>query len=170
MTYYVYALIDPRNNKPFYIGKGKGSRIDAHEKEAAKGVYSRKCKRIREIQDDGESVVKLKLSHHKQEQDAYDAEAQEIERIGLDNLTNVVPGGGGVYPVGDCRTKLTLSDMDEVAPRLARFFRILACGHRFYVLEHDLTEPILAFCKALARDVGFDNFRSVMSRNGIEFQ
>ena len=29
-VYYVYALIDPRNDKPFYIGKGKGKRVKAH--------------------------------------------------------------------------------------------------------------------------------------------
>ena len=30
LNYYVYALIDPRTNKVFYIGKGKGNRIYAH--------------------------------------------------------------------------------------------------------------------------------------------
>ena len=30
--YYVYALIDPRNNKPFYIGKGKDNRAESHAK------------------------------------------------------------------------------------------------------------------------------------------
>lgn len=36
MIYYVYALIDPTsNNKPFYIGKGKGKRVNAHIKEAS---------------------------------------------------------------------------------------------------------------------------------------
>ncbi len=28
--YYVYCLVDPRNNQTFYIGKGKGNRIFAH--------------------------------------------------------------------------------------------------------------------------------------------
>ena len=27
MTFYVYALIDPVNNIPFYIGKGKGNNV-----------------------------------------------------------------------------------------------------------------------------------------------
>lgn len=31
--YYVYAIIDPRNNKPFYIGKGKKNRYLDHSKE-----------------------------------------------------------------------------------------------------------------------------------------
>lgn len=34
MQYYVYALIDPKNNMPFYIGKGKDKRLKQHFKEA----------------------------------------------------------------------------------------------------------------------------------------
>jgi hypothetical protein len=30
IMFYVYALIDPRNNMPFYIGKGKGRRAKTH--------------------------------------------------------------------------------------------------------------------------------------------
>lgn len=32
--YYVYCLVDPRNNQTFYIGKGKKDRIFAHRQAA----------------------------------------------------------------------------------------------------------------------------------------
>ena len=92
--YYVYELIDPRNNKPFYVGKGKGNRIDAHEKEAAKGVCSEKCNLIRELQQNNISLIKRKVAYFGKEQDAYNFEKKHIDSIGLHNLTNVVPGGG----------------------------------------------------------------------------
>lgn len=36
LEYYVYALINPINNKPFYIGKGKENRVFAHKEEVLK--------------------------------------------------------------------------------------------------------------------------------------
>ena len=33
LGYYVYLYIDPRDHRPFYIGKGKGNRVLAHLKE-----------------------------------------------------------------------------------------------------------------------------------------
>jgi hypothetical protein len=35
--YYVYSLIDPRTNVPFYIGKGIGARLYRHEKNVING-------------------------------------------------------------------------------------------------------------------------------------
>lgn len=94
MTYYVYELRDPRDGAVFYVGKGKGSRIDQHEKEAAAGRQSRKCDRIRAIQGAGLALIKEKVGSFRDEQEAYDFEAERVEFYGLVNLTNVVPGGG----------------------------------------------------------------------------
>lgn len=59
---YVYVLIDPRGNQPFYVGKGRGSRMQAHGLEAENLTaaeaepsveYSRKIERIRDIRAAG---------------------------------------------------------------------------------------------------------------------
>ena len=35
-NFYIYILIDPRDNTPFYVGKGKAKRYQSHEKEYVK--------------------------------------------------------------------------------------------------------------------------------------
>lgn len=94
--YYVYALIDPRTDAPFYIGKGKGRRINAHELEAQNGGESQKCRVIREINEAGLQVKKVKIAEFAREASAYKRERQEIQRIGMDNLTNLTVGGGRI--------------------------------------------------------------------------
>ena len=49
--FYVYALQDPRDNRVFYVGKGKDERILQHVAEAGKNPKSEKAKlkRIQEI-------------------------------------------------------------------------------------------------------------------------
>lgn len=97
MTYYVYELIDPRSGSVFYVGKGKGNRIDAHEAEARKGIQSRKCRLIREIEAAGLAIGKRKVAEFQDEQAAYDYEADLVDEYGLDALTNVIPGGGTAW-------------------------------------------------------------------------
>lgn len=94
VAYYVYELIDPRTGVVFYVGKGKGSRIDAHEIEARKGRLSRKCDWIREIEAEGLAVLKSKVKTFSDEQDAYDFEADLVDKYGLHSLANIIPGGG----------------------------------------------------------------------------
>jgi len=91
--YYVYALIDPRDKKPFYIGKGKGNRCLQHEKEALKGSDHPKCIKIREILKQGLSICIERLAYFHDEHKAYDHEKEVISQIGLDNLTNISAGG-----------------------------------------------------------------------------
>lgn len=115
--WYVYELVDPRTNSVFYVGKGKGSRIDHHEVDAAKGRVSRKCDTIRDIKSLGHSILKRKVRLFSDEQAAYDFERQHIDSFGLDALTNVMPGGGyprSVVPQGKMSDAQTVSIMARV--------------------------------------------------------
>jgi hypothetical protein len=66
LRWYVYHLVDPRTGEAFYVGKGTGSRVRAHEVEAHQGVRSAKCNRIRDIWRSGlpveRRIVKLWVS------------------------------------------------------------------------------------------------------------
>jgi len=88
--WYVYRLVDPRTNKPFYIGKGNGNRIDAHEQNALDGVCHPKCLVIKDIWSQNLQIIKEKVAYFWDEQGAYDYEYTLIQEIGIDNLTNLV--------------------------------------------------------------------------------
>lgn len=95
--FYVYALIDPRDNKVFYIGKGTGNRVFSHEVESGKSLNSEKNKlqKIREIENDGFFVKRLVVNWGLSEAEAFAAEAALINLLNyLPNirLTNEVAG------------------------------------------------------------------------------
>lgn len=86
--YYVYVYIDPRNFEEFYLGKGQGSRKNAHLFDNSD---SKKSKRIKEIQKaDLQPIIRViasKLSEH----DALLIEKTLLWKFGK-QLTNVSSG------------------------------------------------------------------------------
>ena len=95
--YYVYGLIDPRNKKIFYIGKGTKNRVFEHEKESRCSPDSEKLKlkTISEIKDAGLEVEKIIINSNLTEDEAFAAEASLINAfnyISDISLTNVVAG------------------------------------------------------------------------------
>lgn len=97
LGYYVYALIDPRSKKVFYIGKGKGNRIYAHV-EASEQVDTKEIEKIatiRAIRKAGKEVDHRVVRHGLAEDEAFVVEAALIdftESVSRIELTNLVSG------------------------------------------------------------------------------
>lgn len=84
--YYVYALLDDAGN-PFYIGYGRGRRVNAHEWQARRpapydGQNNEKIRIIRGILKAGRRLKTQKLRERLTKQEAMEVEIALIARIG----------------------------------------------------------------------------------------
>jgi hypothetical protein len=82
MKYYVYYLIDPRTELPFYIGKGKNDRAETHLHKSSKTVNERKDQVISEIRNEGLEPLIKKIKFFDDEKEAYFFEEKEILKFG----------------------------------------------------------------------------------------
>lgn len=169
MSFYVYELSDPRDDSVFYVGKGKGSRINCHETEARSGRVSRKCDRIREIEASGLTVGKRKVKHFADEQAAYDHEEALIAQYGLANLTNVAPGGGS------SRSVVTISSDRSLVAAIAEVFNRTRNGTLTISVRGvaiDIKAILAAYMKRIeeiAARRGREWVNTVARSRGIEF-
>ena len=82
-NYFVYGLIDPRNNLPFYIGKGSGNRPQSHLNETLENTINPyKFHVIQQIRDAGSEPIVQIYEYFENEQDAYAAEKEMICKFG----------------------------------------------------------------------------------------
>lgn len=99
LGYYVYSLIDPRNNKIFYIGKGCGNRVFQHcEAALQENEESLKLNLIRDIISSGAKVEHYIIRHKLTEKEAFQIESVLIDFLTYPKfntermLTNIVSG------------------------------------------------------------------------------
>lgn len=102
--HYVYALIDPQTNQPFYVGKGQGDRMYRHiwlinSESKKKRTNPIRNKHIREILATGQQPL-FEREYFDTEEQAFAHEKHLIEHYGMivngtGILTNMQPGGFG---------------------------------------------------------------------------
>lgn len=89
LEFYVYVYTDPRNDKPFYVGKGRGNRAFDHLNDNSESL---KVKRIEEIRAAGLAPKIEILAFGLDGPTALKVEAAAIDLIGFKNLTNLQLG------------------------------------------------------------------------------
>jgi hypothetical protein len=113
LKYYVYVLIDPRNNKIFYVGKGYLNRVFSHINEAIENPKeTEKLETIRAIKNDNQKVKHFIIRHGLEENEAYLLESVLIDFLTYKDfaqvarITNIVSGhhsfNQGIKTVEEC--------------------------------------------------------------------
>lgn len=96
MAFYVYRLVDPRDNATFYIGKGKGRRAWQHTEAVKRNKpdsNQRKAARIQDILACGREPIVIVVQEFDDEAAAFDLEIALI--AATSGLTNIRKGGEG---------------------------------------------------------------------------
>ena len=119
---YVYALIDPRTNEPFYIGKGEGNRVFSHVNGSEASTFgSEKIKQIQDIQTDGYEVHHVIIRHGMTSEQAYLVESSLIDFFEMFGgpLSNLVSGHDsdlfGQMSTGEIKRRYGAMPLDDIS-------------------------------------------------------
>jgi hypothetical protein len=100
LMYYVYILLDPTDNKPFYVGKGIDNRVFNHLTCALidTDTTNAKYEKIREIIQRGQTVKHVIVRHGLSEREAFQIEASLIDTLSYCGLllSNIVGGHNSI--------------------------------------------------------------------------
>lgn len=158
LQYYVYLLKDPRNGDVFYVGKGKGNRINSHSLDAliAGTDKSEKIKRIKEITAGNMDLDLVVLRHGLTEKAAFEVEAAAIDLLS-GTLTNIM---GGHH--SDERGMMTLKEIElkyQAEPAVFKHDVLLIKVNKFYT--SDITPDDLYFRTRSAWRISQENASKV---------
>ena len=121
---YVYRLIDPRNGKTFYIGKGQGNRVFEHvndelrfsnsfdDNEFPEDESSEKIQTIRAIRLAGLNVIHVIHRYGMTDNEAREVEAALIDAYS-NEITNIRLGYGADRSTIDTQTLINNLSADE---------------------------------------------------------
>lgn len=120
--FYVYCLIDPDDNIPFYVGKGRLNRMYKHEKDVKTGKIVNvgnieMTDKIKKILSENKIIIYKKIEQKLSSIDALRLENQYIKKWGrLDINTgflfNKTDGGEGTVNIS-CETKEKISQSNK---------------------------------------------------------
>ena len=114
--FYVYELIDPRDNKVFYVGKGQKYRCFVHEYKAKNNKISNNNKhlfnKIRNIILNDCIIYNIIFSSMC-ENLCYDYEENLIKMYGIENLCNIELSNKGVKHTIETREKMKNSQIGK---------------------------------------------------------
>lgn len=103
LKFYVYLLIDPKTDEPFYVGKGKENRVYNHVQCALETeITNNKYDEIRRIMSEGNDVKHLIVRHGLNEKTAFEIESALIDTFKfIPKFKNYVRGNiqGGVNSI-----------------------------------------------------------------------
>ena len=103
-VYYVYHLIDPKTNTPFYIGKGKDDRMYHHEADVKNDKMPHNNKllyyKIKKVLKESGKIEYVKIKENINESSSFILETIEIKKYGRKDsktgiLCNLTDGGEG---------------------------------------------------------------------------
>lgn len=104
LPFYVYVLMHPFTKEVFYVGKGKGTRMQQHSREVklkmavGEDLTSSKHQKIKEIMDFSGELLELVVARFETESEAFAVESTLIKWVyGFDALTNAVHGRGSEF-------------------------------------------------------------------------
>lgn len=140
--FYVYALVDPRDDSVFYVGKGKGGRAWSHLKR--RGANSLLWDRVCDVSNSGHDVVVRIVKDGLEEKSAFDLEKKMIADGA--NLTNILKGGQGISKKS--RLENSLEFARSVLRRLKTIDQVIAEGA--YKLPNGYCVPVSVRLKALS--------------------